>query len=164
MNPPPPQFWTAFYMGSPFSSLHCNKADYFKISLSTIGYTRLNDLKFKFPKIFWRGASSQSPLGPSPDPSSIFFWLRPRFELRPQISCPRDSGFDSDPQLLKAWLRPSLKPPDSNKRVWLGVWRFETIVAPLTSTIFLCAFLMTTNSQYIARDYNVGLYYWRTVL
>ena len=49
--------------------------------------TRLNDLKFEIPTFFWGGTHRAPPEGltePLPDFSPAS--LRPRFELRPQIS------------------------------------------------------------------------------
>ena len=64
-------------------------------------YTRLNDLKFEIPKIFWGGAHR----APSPDPSPTLSQALPSIRASPSnlkrfVPSIRASP-DSDPQLLK---------------------------------------------------------------
>ena len=67
----------AFYMGVSLALLHCNKVDYFKISLSSIH--QVERFEVQNSKNFL-GRGSPSPLR---SPSLLFIWLRPLFGLRP---------------------------------------------------------------------------------
>ena len=109
-----PQFWTAFNMGGRFNSFVLNvflcflwNVDFFKISLST--YTRLNDMKFKIPKIFWGGTHR------APSPRSFSgFALDSGFALKSWVLRALDSGFARfGPPTFEAWLSPwPCDPPD----------------------------------------------------